>query len=375
MVQVTDASEQPAKPARPTVSPTAGETTSLDVSWTAPDLNGGPDIIGYDVQYRQGDDGAGTDWPHGGTGTSTRITGLTADTGYQVRVRAKNGELDSDWSDPSHLSGTSPPPPTSNSAPTFSGGARTRSVPENSEAGTAVGNPVTATDADGDTLTYTLAGEDAASFDIGAATGQIGTRSGVSYNHEAQPSHSVTVRASDGAASAAVAVTISVTDLDEQSVGTSRVVRIPTLYGGEAGPDLEYVAEHAGIGTGDVIQIHSGTDYLVYMMGFSPGFPYLGGLSDLLTTPRLTTPRAAVPVGSVGIAETQTGVYPVTSPGGWRIIGRTPVRLFDPEASPPALLRAGDYLRFVPLESEDSYQQILGRVERGEYRVVTEEAK
>ncbi len=166
-----------------------------------------------------------------------------------------------------------------------------------------------------------------------------------------------------------------VTDLDEQSVGTSRVVRIPTLYGGEAGPDLEYVAEHAGIGTGDVIQIHSGTDYLVYMMGFSPGFPYLGGLSDLLTTPRLTTPRAAVPVGSVGIAETQTGVYPVTSPGGWRIIGRTPVRLFDPEASPPALLRAGDYLRFVPLESEDSYQQILGRVERGEYRVVTEEAK
>ena len=228
VVQVTDASEQPAKPARPTVSPTAGETTSLDVSWTAPDLNGGPDIIGYDVQYRQGDDGAGTDWPHGGTGTSTAITGLTANTGYQVRVRAKNGELDSDWSDPSHLSGTSPPPPTSNSAPTFSGGARTRSVPENSEAGTAVGNPVTATDADGDTLTYTLAGEDAASFDIGAATGQIGTRSGVSYNHEAQPSHSVTVRASDGAASAAVAVTISVTDLDEQPAKPARPAASPT---------------------------------------------------------------------------------------------------------------------------------------------------
>ena len=130
VVQVTDASEQPAKPDRPAVSPTAGSTTSLDVSWTAPDPSGGPDIIGYEVQYQEAEDGAWNDWTHDGTGTSTAITGLTPGTEYQARVRALNGETPSDWSDASDAARTNTPPsPPANSAPRFSGAARTRSVP------------------------------------------------------------------------------------------------------------------------------------------------------------------------------------------------------------------------------------------------------
>ena len=129
-----------------------------------------------------------------------------------------------------------------------------------------------------------------------------------------------------------------------------QVIEIPTFYGGEAGPDLGFVAQHNGLTEQEVIQIHSGTDYLVYMMGFSPGFPYLGGMSNRIATPRLTTPRTVIPAGSVGIAQQQTGIYPVQSPGGWQLIGRTPVRLFDPERRPPVLVEAGDYLRFVPID-------------------------
>ena len=159
---------------------------------------------------------------------------------------------------------------------------------------------------------------------------------------------------------------------DEGALGNPRVVHIPTLYGGEYGPDLEFVAEHSGLTAEEAVSIHSGTDYLVYMMGFSPGFPYLGGLSDRLNTPRLDTPRTEIPAGSVGIAESQTGVYPVASPGGWRLIGRAPLRMFDPSSDHPALLSAGDYVRFVPLATEEEYLQIKQRVESGEYRTVTE---
>ncbi len=153
-------------------------------------------------------------------------------------------------------------------------------------------------------------------------------------------------------------------DLEDQAIDEPRTVEMPTLYGGEYGPDLEFVAEHAGLTPQEVIDIHSGTDYLVYMMGFSPGFPYLGGLSERLATPRLETPRLAIPAGSVGIAEGQTGVYPVASPGGWRLIGRSPVRMFDSEAEPPSRLTAGDYVRFVPIASETEYlklQESAGR--------------
>ena len=163
-------------------------------------------------------------------------------------------------------------------------------------------------------------------------------------------------------------------DTSDRITSTPRVVLLPTLYGGEYGPDLEFVAENAGMTPNEAVALHSGTDYLVYMMGFSPGFPYLGGLDERLATPRLESPRLEIPAGSVGIAESQTGVYPVASPGGWQLIGRTPLRLFDEASEQPAVLRAGDYIRFVPMESEARYLEVLESVESGEYDVQTEAA-
>ena len=165
-----------------------------------------------------------------------------------------------------------------------------------------------------------------------------------------------------------------VSDTGDCVASTPRVVLLPTLYGGEYGPDLDFVAENAGMTPDEAVDLHSGTDYLVYMMGFSPGFPYLGGLDERLATSRLESPRLEIPAGSVGIAESQTGVYPVASPGGWQLIGRTPLRLFDETAERPAVLQAGDYIRFVPLESESSYAEILESVEAGEFQVQTEAA-
>lgn len=158
---------------------------------------------------------------------------------------------------------------------------------------------------------------------------------------------------------------------DEESQDEYRIVEIPTLYGGEHGPDLEFVAQNASMTESEVITLHSGTDYLVYTMGFSPGFPYLGGLDTKLHTPRLPSPRTLIPAGSVGIAETQTGVYPVASPGGWRLIGRSPLRLFDPDASPPTVINAGDRVRFVPLDDSAAYDGIDQRVKEGTYSTVT----
>ncbi len=126
----------------------------------------------------------------------------------------------------------------------------------------------------------------------------------------------------------------------------TRTVEIPVRYGGEFGPDLETVAQLTGHTPEEVIAIHSGAEYLVYFLGFSPGFPYLGGLAESIAAPRLETPRRRVPAGSVAIGGRQTGVYPMASPGGWRIIGRTAMRLFDAAADPPALLRMGDRVRF-----------------------------
>ena len=159
--------------------------------------------------------------------------------------------------------------------------------------------------------------------------------------------------------------------LDQGEQERPSVVHIPTIYGGEYGPDLEFVAEHAGTTTDEAVSLHSGIDYLVYMIGFTPGFPYLGGLPERLATPRLETPRPSIPAGSVGIAESQTGVYPMSSPGGWRLIGRTPLRLFDPSRQPPSILSAGDYVRFVPVASEDEYSSVQGLVEAGDYKVTT----
>jgi len=138
--------------------------------------------------------------------------------------------------------------------------------------------------------------------------------------------------------------------LSSVALPAPRVVEVPTVYGGESGPDLDEVAARAGLRAAEVVAIHAGTDYLVYMMGFMPGFPYLGGMSPRIATPRLGTPRTVVPAGSVGIAGAQTGIYPTDSPGGWRLIGRTGATLFDVERTPPALIEAGDHVRFVPVE-------------------------
>ena len=131
-----------------------------------------------------------------------------------------------------------------------------------------------------------------------------------------------------------------------------RLVEIPTCYGGEFGPDLEFVARHNGLSPEEVMRFHSSSLYPVYMLGFSPGFAYLGGLPHAIAAPRLSTPRTLVPAGSVGIAGEQTGIYPIATPGGWRLIGRTPLKLFDPYRDPPALLRPGDKVRFVIISEE-----------------------
>lgn len=131
-----------------------------------------------------------------------------------------------------------------------------------------------------------------------------------------------------------------------------RLVEIPVCYGGAFGPDLPFVAEHAGLTETEVIRLHAGRDYPIYMLGFLPGFPYLGGLDERLFTPRLPTPRTAIPAGSVGIGGEQTGVYPIASPGGWQLIGRTPLKLFDPSVGrlPYA---AGDRIRFCPITQDE----------------------
>ena len=126
-----------------------------------------------------------------------------------------------------------------------------------------------------------------------------------------------------------------------------RRLEVPVQYGGLHGPDLEFIAAQHGISTGEVVRIHTSREYTVYMMGFTPGFPYMGKLDDAIVTPRLETPRTHVQAGSVGIAGAQTGIYPIDSPGGWRLIGWTSLRLFDPESASPFLFSPGDLVRFV----------------------------
>jgi inhibitor of KinA len=129
----------------------------------------------------------------------------------------------------------------------------------------------------------------------------------------------------------------------------TREIRVPVLYGGDFGPGLVDVASHNQLSPDDVIEIHSSGEYLVCFLGFSPGFPYLAGMSGRIATPRLATPRTKTPAGSVAIGGRQTGIYPMNSPGGWRIIGRTPLRLFRPNENPPTFLQMGDIVRFDPI--------------------------
>ncbi|ARK22487.1 MULTISPECIES: 5-oxoprolinase subunit PxpB [Sporosarcina] len=141
--------------------------------------------------------------------------------------------------------------------------------------------------------------------------------------------------------------------ISELPVTEGRLVEIPVLYGGEFGPDLHIVAETHGMTIEEVIEIHTTPEYLVYMIGFAPGFPFLGGLDERIATPRKLTPRTSIPPGSVGIAGKQTGVYPLETPGGWQIIGRTPTDLFMPDMSPPSLLQSGDKIKFCPMTQEE----------------------
>lgn len=140
---------------------------------------------------------------------------------------------------------------------------------------------------------------------------------------------------------------------DINVIPKSRTVEIPTCYGGEYGPDLDDVSKHCKLSNEVVIRIHSSTEYMVYFLGFSPGFPYLGGMPPQISVPRLAVPRTKVPAGSVAIGGNQTGIYPISSPGGWRIVGRTPIKLFDPRKDAPTLLHIGDRVRFVPIKETD----------------------
>lgn len=137
----------------------------------------------------------------------------------------------------------------------------------------------------------------------------------------------------------------------------TKTVEIPVLYGSEFGEDMKAVVSHTGLSEKELLEYHIQNEYLVYMLGFTPGFCYLGGMNSKIATPRKEVPSQKILAGSVGIAGEQTGIYPIDSPGGWQIIGRTPLRLFDPNRKPEFLIQAGDYLKFYPISKEE-YDQM-----------------
>lgn len=154
----------------------------------------------------------------------------------------------------------------------------------------------------------------------------------------------------------------------QQEEGPRRTVTVPVCYEGDFAPDLERVANENNLSPAEVISLHSESEYLVYFIGFLPGFPYLGGLSDQLITPRLPTPRKFIPMGSVGIGGSQTGIYSVDSPGGWNVIGRTPLDFFSVEEQPPSLLLPGDHIRFRPISLLE-YASIEDDIASGNYEL------
>lgn len=151
-----------------------------------------------------------------------------------------------------------------------------------------------------------------------------------------------------------------------------RILKIPCCYGARFGCDLADMEAYTGLDRDEIIAIHSSVDYRIYMMGFLPGFVYLGGLDKRIEMPRLKTPRVKILPGAVGIGGSQTGVYPVASPGGWRLLGGTPVEFYDPGRKEPVLCKAGEYIRFVPITIND-YYDIRRMVSKGEYEPEVEE--
>jgi inhibitor of KinA len=149
------------------------------------------------------------------------------------------------------------------------------------------------------------------------------------------------------------ALTELLVEVRDDALPPPRTVDIPVCYGGELGPDLDDVARQHALEPSEVIRLHTAGDYLVYMVGFMPGFAYLGGLPEVLVTPRRSSPRTAVPAGTVGIGGQQTGVYPLVSPGGWNLIGRTPLRVFDVAREEPTLLATGDRVRFYAISLDE----------------------
>jgi inhibitor of KinA len=175
----------------------------------------------------------------------------------------------------------------------------------------------------------------------------------VHYEPSAVPNDARSPDAPSPYARFAAALQLALAEVREDAVPEARRIEIPVCYGGDFGPDLDEVARVRGMSPDEVVRLHSSAMYRVYMLGFAPGFAYLGGLPEAIAMPRRSEPRTAVPAGTVGIAGTQTGVYPLVLPGGWQLIGRTPRRMFDARLEPPTVLAAGDLVAFSAITHDE----------------------
>ena len=154
----------------------------------------------------------------------------------------------------------------------------------------------------------------------------------------------------------------------DNDITSATVFEIPVLYNHETGPDLSFVSEHCGLCVDEIVSIHTSREYLIYMLGFAPGFPYLGGMDERIAAPRLKVPRKKITPGSVGIAGSQTGMYPIESPGGWQLIGQTPVKLYNPQRTPAVYYNAGDYIKYRAIDASE-FEHIQELVKSNTYEV------